>query len=50
MPGSFQREEIPLNWTVARVEEHCANTIKLYYIYLCPRHTIATADRQANLF
>ena len=49
MPNN-QSEEIPPNWTQARVEEHSANTIKLYYIYLCPRHTIATADRQANLF
>ena len=50
LPNSHLGQEIPPGWTVGRIEEHGTNTVKRYYIYLCPRHIIATADRQGRLF
>ena len=50
LPNSYQGQEIPPGWTVAHVEEHGTNHIKDYYIYLCPKHTIASAERQTRLF
>jgi len=50
LPGSHQGHEIPPGWTISRVEEHHADTISLYYVYLCPRHKLTSTDRQTNLF
>jgi len=48
LPGSHQGQEIPPGWTVARVEEHGAGSIRFYYLYLCPKHMITSTERQAN--
>ena len=50
LPGSHLHQEIPPGWTVARMKEHGVKSIKFYYIYLCPRHMITSANRQTNLF
>ena len=50
LPNSYQGREIPPGWTVAHVEEHGTNHVKDYYLYLCPKHTIASAERQTRLF
>jgi len=42
--------KIPPGWTVARVEEYKVQTISLYFIYLCPKHTLATVGKQVSLF
>jgi len=50
LPGSHLYQEIPPGWTVARVEEHGTGSIKFYYVYLCPKHMITSANRQTALF
>ena len=50
LPNSHMGQEMPPGWTVARVEEHNADTVKIYYIYLCPSHRLTTTERQTNLF
>lgn len=42
--------KIPAGWTVARVEEYKVQTISRYFVYLCPRHTLVTTEKQASLF
>jgi hypothetical protein len=49
LPGSYRGAEIPPGWTVGRIEEHRKTTIVLYYIYLCPLHTLASMERQTSL-
>jgi hypothetical protein len=46
----FPGDEVPPGWTVAHVEEHGQKTVRSFYLYLCPEHTIATASRQTRLF
>ena len=50
LPGSHPGQEIPPGWTVARVDEHGAGSIRFYYLYLCPKHMITSTERQATLF
>lgn len=50
LPGSRAGQEVPPRWTVVRVEEHASAHTLIFYLYLCPRHTLSTAERQAQLF
>ena len=50
LPNSYQNQEIPPGWTVARIEEHGTGSIQFYYIYLCPKHMISSTERQTTLF
>ena len=40
---------IPSGWTIGQIEEYRDSTVALYYIYLCPRHTLTSAERQTSL-
>ncbi len=37
-------------WMIVRVETHFDTKIKHYYLYLCPKHTIKTVEKQGGLF
>ena len=45
-----EEEKIPPGWTVARIEEFGTKTIRTYYVYICPQHTLATTEKQTSLF
>lgn len=42
--------DVPAGWTVARVEEYYKDHVKSHYVYLCPKHKLVTAPKQASLF
>lgn len=50
LPNNHLGQEIPPGWTVARVEEHGAVSIRFYYVYLCPKHMITSTEHQPALF
>jgi hypothetical protein len=41
--------EIPVGWTIVRLETHNQEKIDIGYLYLCPGCTIEVVSRQTTL-
>jgi hypothetical protein len=49
MPRDPDGHEIPVGWTVIRLEQHNQLVITITYLYLCQHCMISTSSRQTTL-
>jgi hypothetical protein len=49
MPRDPDGFEIPVGWTVVRLEQHHKLELTITYLYLCSRCMISTSSRQTSL-